>query len=88
MDQITASVATFVPYSPAGTTAAISVGASPFTYTAGGAPEVIYISGGVVSNIARHGTSLVNSLPVTVLLPAGGQVTITYTVAPLMITDH
>jgi hypothetical protein len=30
----------------------------------------------------------VNSLPVTVLLPAGGQVTVTYTVAPLMVTDH
>src|SRR5580704_12536526 len=87
MDAIAAAVATFVPYSPAGTTAPISVGASPFTYTAGSAPEVIYISGvpgGAISSVTRHSQALSNQFPLTVLLPAGGSLTVIYTgTAPL-----
>ncbi len=71
----------------AGVTAAISVGASPFTYTASGRMEVIYISDGAVTSVTRNGVSLGVALPMTVLLPRGGSLVVTYTSAPTMVRD-
>ena len=91
MDAIAAAVATFVPYSPAGITVPITPGASPFTYTAGSAPENIYISAttGAVSSVTRHGQPIAYGLPLHVLLPPGGQLTVTYTgAAPFMVKDY
>lgn len=96
MDAIANAVATFVPYSPAGVTTPITVTASPFTYTAGSQPEVIYISGGSITSVTRHTQPLtVSAGSITVLLPPGGSVTVTYASAgsppvgkPTMIKDY
>ncbi len=71
----------------AGVTAAISVGASPFTYTAGGRVEIIYITGGSVSSITRNGQQIAAGTPVTVVVPRGGSLTATYSSAPTMVKD-
>lgn len=72
----------------AGTTASITVGASPFTYTAGTTAEVIYISGGAVTSITRNGVAITVALPLTVMLSPGASVVVTYTETPTMVTDQ
>ena len=71
----------------AGVTAAISVGANPFTYTAGGRAEIIYITGGSVPSITRNGQQVAAGTPVTVVLPRAGSLTVTYSSAPTMVKD-
>lgn len=70
--------------SPAGNF--ITVTASPFTYTAGVAPETIYVNGGTFSNITVKGLLVSNAsgggIPQTYQLWPGETLTITYTVAP------
>lgn len=68
--------------------AAISVGASPYTYTAGFTPEVIYISGGTVSAVVKSATTLFAQSNVTVRLEPSESVAITYSSAPTMIKDR
>jgi hypothetical protein len=60
---------------------------SPFTYTAGSASESVYISGGAVTSITINGQALTVALPITVPLQPGESVTVTYTLAPTMVTD-
>lgn len=67
----------------------ISVGASPYTYTAGTVNETVVIGGGTLSSIVWAGTSLPtglltlgNSLP----LGPGQTIVVTYTVAPSMVS--
>lgn len=62
---------------------AITVGASPFTYIAGAAPEQVYVSGGVVTAIAIAGvaTGLITG---SFSLAAGQSLTVTYTGIPTM----
>lgn len=67
---------------------AITVGASPYTYTAGDRPEAIYIRAGTVSVIAKNSTTIFVASPATVYLDPGEQVTVTYSVVPTMIKDR
>jgi len=97
MDLISAAVATFVPYSPQNITVQISVGASPFVYTAAFQQFVFISTGGNVSisSITKNGQSLTLDLPLTVPLAAGQSLTVTYLQsgsppvgAPFMIADY
>jgi hypothetical protein len=63
---------------------AITVTASPFTYTTGDSPESVTISGGVVTQVALGALVLFAASPCTVDLPAQTAVTVTYTGAPTM----
>jgi hypothetical protein len=74
--------------SPQNVTSNIAVGASPFTYTAGLIPETIYVSGGAVTSIDINGIPITLSMPCTIPLSIGESVTVTYTAAPTMVTDH
>ncbi len=81
------SYAASLAVQPGGSTVAITVGASPFTYTAGASAEVVYISGGAVTSVTRHGVNISNGLPACVPLPPGESVVVTYDEAPLMVAD-
>ncbi len=59
-----------------------SVGASPWTYTAGVSDESVMITGGTVSQIDYEGSNTLLSSPCTLQLPAGKSMTVTYSVAP------
>lgn len=67
-----------------GTTGTITVGASPFTYTAGPLPETIYINQGTVSLVVANGVGVFQSSNVSVLVQPNSTVVVTYTVAPSM----
>jgi hypothetical protein len=65
----------------------ITVGASPYTYTATGSPETIYIFGGTVSSVqfgAGLTTVACNATPCTVDLGPNEQVKVTYSSVPTM----
>lgn len=70
-------------YNPV-TAATLVVGASPFTYTAGKAPEAIYITSGTVSNISVAGLVIYTSTDRTIHLAPNQQVIVTYSVIPTM----
>lgn len=59
-----------------------SVGASPWTYTAGASDESIILTGGTVSQVDYEGNNTLLTTPATFVLPAGKSMTVTYTVAP------
>ena len=73
-------------YNPVGL-ASITVGASPFTYTAGGSPETVYISGGTVSDISKGGTTIFTDTGHSIELEPHESIVITYSAAPTMIKD-
>jgi hypothetical protein len=62
----------------------ITVGASPFTYTAGSRPEYVSIFSGTVSQIALGATNIGFATNRSVLLPPGKSVTVTYSGVPFM----
>lgn len=68
----------------------ITLGASPFTYTAGPQTEDVFIMGGTVTNVAISGSNVATSgsssiAPhMTFTLPPGGQIVVTYSAAPIM----
>lgn len=68
--------------------ASVSVGTSPFTYTAGNTPEAIYIRGGQVSSVTKNGVVVFDSSPATVWLEPGESVTITFKAAPTITKDR
>lgn len=68
--------------------ASITVGASPFTYTAGNTPEAVYISGGTVSNISKNSATIFAAAPATVWLEPNEAITVTYSAAPAMAKDR
>jgi len=68
--------------------AAITVGASPFTYTAGDTAEVIYITGGTVSLVVKNGITVFAASPCTVHLGPGEAVVVTYSGLPTMNRDR
>ena len=70
-------------YNPVGV-AAITVTASPFTYTAGHVPETVYITGGTVSLIVQGGTTLFTATEKTVYLGPNEAITLTYSGLPTM----
>lgn len=73
-------------YNPQGP-AAITVTASPFTYTAGLTPEVVYVAGGTVTSLVKNSINLqVTSGQVE--LAANEALVVTYSVAPTMAKDR
>jgi hypothetical protein len=62
----------------------ITVGASPYAYTAGHTPEVVYIYGGTVSSVSQSTNTIKNGTDITVYLAPGEAVGVVYTVAPTM----
>lgn len=74
-------------YNPLGATSP-SVGASPWTYTAGPTPEVLHLRGGTVSLIVKNGVTLYTATPAAVPLEPGEAVTVTYSVAPTAVADR
>jgi len=70
-------------YNPVGVFS-ITVGTSPFTYTAGSSPETVYIRGGTVSDISVDGTTLFTDTGHSIDLEPHQSVVITYSDAPTM----
>jgi len=64
----------------------ITVGASPYTYTAGVTPEAVYVSGGTVSGITKNGVTMPTSG--TFYLNPNEAIVVTYSVAPTMVKDQ
>ena len=73
-------------YNPVGVSA-ITVTASPFTYTAGASPETVYISGGTVNPIVKGGVTLFVNTGHSVELSPLQSVVVTYSGAPTMNKD-
>jgi len=73
-------------YNPVGVSS-ITVGASPFTYTAGSSPETVYIRGGTVSAIKKGDTTLFTDTGHSVELEPHESVTVEYSAAPTMYKD-
>lgn len=78
IDLLIAALASITPYVPANITAPMTVGASPWTYTAGGGPEIVYISGGSINSITRNGVAITVSGTCTVILAPTKSVVINY----------
>lgn len=74
-------------FDPQGT-AAITVGVSPFTYTAGAAPEAVYIRGGTVSDVSKNSRTIFAATGCTVMLEPGESIVVTYSVLPTMEKDR
>jgi hypothetical protein len=63
-----------------------TVGASPYTYTAGHKPETLYIIGGTVSAVSTLGQTMFSSTDRTIPLQPNQAVTVTYSVAPALVS--
>lgn len=72
-------------YNPVGISS-ITVGGSPFTYTAGASPETVYVSGGTVSNITKDGNDFGITSGAFELEPYES-IVVTYSAAPTMYKD-
>lgn len=70
-----------------GSNSFITVGASPFTYTAGARPEYISIFSGTVSNIQLGSNSIGFGTNRTVVLAPNQSVTVTHSSAPFMVKN-
>lgn len=73
--------------SAVGLSAYITVGASPFTYTAGPRPEYISIFAGTVSEIKLGSTSIGFGTNMSVMLAPYQSVTVTYSAEPYMVKN-
>ncbi len=74
-------------YNPRGI-APIIVGGSPFTYTnRDGVPEVVYLTGGTVTEISKDGTVIFTSTPATVWLGPDESVIVSHQDPPQMLID-
>jgi hypothetical protein len=78
-------------YTPANNTAIsgftarlVSVGLSPFTYTAGSSVEYVNLYGGTVSSCTINGVVIANASPCFFALAPGQSVAITYSSPPTM----
>jgi hypothetical protein len=74
----------FQPQGPA----SITVGASPYTYTAGNTPEMVYIYGGTVSDVSKSSSTIGTATGLSVRLEPNEAVTVTYSAAPTMRKDR
>lgn len=74
-------------YNPIGASS-ISIGASPYTYTAASSPEAIYITNGTVSSIVKNSVTLFTATPATVYLEPNESIVVTYSAAPTMVKDR
>jgi hypothetical protein len=71
-----------IGYNQPSTSAAVTPGASPWTYTAGYRPETLYFTGGTVSDISQNATTIATASPATVELGPQESIVVTYTVVP------
>lgn len=71
-------------YNPVGAST-ITVGASPFTYTAGLSPESVYITGGTVSGVTVGGVTACAASPCSLSLGPNESAVVTYTGTPTMV---
>jgi len=78
-------------YNPIGTSS-VTPGASPWTYTAGNTPEILYLYGGTASSVVKNSVTISTGLSSTVALPVhlqpGESVTVTYSSAPTAVKDQ
>lgn len=74
-------VANNLGHNPGGT-ADVTVGASPWTYTAGAGYETLYVRGGTVSSVTVEGVTAFASTNVSVRLAPGKSAVVTYSAAP------
>lgn len=75
-------------YNPVGVAAVSTAGwTSPHTYTAGPTPEVIYLTGGTVSDIKSGSVTVAAATPATVSLAPNASMTVTYTSVPTVVKD-
>lgn len=65
----------------------ITVGSSPFTYTAGPSPETVHIRTGNVSAVVKGGVTLHSTTGCSVNLSPGESITVTYSIQPIMNKD-
>ena len=72
-----------IAYNPVGGSA-MTVGASPYTYTAGPSPETVYVAGGTVSNLVHNGVVVFTATDKTINLGPNETLQVIYTVAPFM----
>lgn len=63
----------------------LTVGASPWTYTAGHTPEQVYFSGGTISSIVVSGQSVQSSTGTTLMLSPNEVMTVTYSSLPTIL---
>ena len=77
-----ARVSENVGYNGATPAYGVTVGASPWTYTSGHTPEVLYIFGGTVSSIVVDSTTVQTSSNATLTLSPQSTVQITYSAIP------
>lgn len=68
--------------------ASITVGASPYTYTAGNTPETVYIYGGTVSDVSKDSNTIADATGVQVYLNPNEAIDVTYSSAPTMRKDR
>lgn len=68
-----------------GASAAITVTASPFTYTSSARPECISIHSGTVSGITVGGNTFATQTNTSIVLPPQTSMIVTYSVAPTML---
>lgn len=77
--------------------AAIVVGASPFTYTAGASIEMVHIQAAAASTVtvAKRGVTLSNQVQAAatnstsqIILGPGESIVVTYSVLPVMVRDN
>lgn len=66
---------------------AITVGASPFVYTAGPRPEYVSIYSGTVSQISLGATQIASATERSVLLAPNQSVSVVYSVLPIMVKN-
>jgi hypothetical protein len=73
-------------YNPVGTSS-ITVGASPFTYTAGTSPETVYIDGGTITSVTKGGVTIATTTGRAIQLEPNESIVVTYSAAPTMTKD-
>jgi len=78
-------------YNPVGASS-LTPGSSPWTYTAGSTPEIIYLYGGTVSSVAKNSVTLATALSSTTALPVhlqpGESMAVTYSSVPTAVKDQ
>lgn len=73
-------------YNPRGISA-LSVGSSPWTYTAGPSPETLILSGGSVSQVTIGGIAVASSSNISLPLAANQTAVVTYSALPAATTN-
>jgi hypothetical protein len=84
---ITGWIANNPGYNPLGPLA-VTPAASPWTYTAGSTPEVLYLNGGTVSSVVKNSITLASATGTQVNFQPGETAVITYSSAPTAVTDR